>query len=149
MTTSDERQQVLRMIADGKITPEEGARLLAALSGGEPLTLAESAASADASTEPTDDLPRPEQADTQQQAYTPEQEVIPPPIEAQLPDTRHWPTMNGKLVGAAKLEVEHFFDCILENKQPLVTGEDGRRSLEVMLAAEQSIAKGGIVMLPL
>jgi len=66
-----------------------------------------------------------------------------------LPDTRHWPTMNGKLVGAAKLEVEHFFDCILENKQPLVTGEDGRRSLEVMLAAEQSIAKGGIVMLPL
>jgi hypothetical protein len=86
MTTSDERQQVLRMIADGKITPEEGARLLAALGGGAPPALAESAAS----TEPTDDLPHPEQADTQQQAYTPEQEVIPPPIEAQLPDTRHW-----------------------------------------------------------
>ena len=96
MTTSDERQQVLRMIADGKITPEEGARLLAALGGGAPPALTESAASTDASTdastEPTDDLPHPEQADTQQQAYTPEQEVIPPPppIEAQLPDTRHW-----------------------------------------------------------
>jgi hypothetical protein len=88
MTTSDERQQVLRMVADGKITPEEGSRLLAALSGGTPPALADPAAS----TEPTDDMPRPEQTDPQQQAYTPEQEVIspPPPIDAQLPDTRHW-----------------------------------------------------------
>jgi hypothetical protein len=30
-----------------------------------------------------------------------------------LPDTRHRPTMNGKLVGAAKAEVEHFFECVL------------------------------------
>ena len=66
-----------------------------------------------------------------------------------LPDTRHWPTMHGKLVGAAKLEMEHFFDCILEDKQPLITGEEGRRSLEVMLAAEKSIAEGGVVTLPL
>jgi predicted dehydrogenase len=66
-----------------------------------------------------------------------------------LPDTRHWPSMHGKLVGAARLELEHFFDCVLEDKQPLVSGEDGRRSLEVMLAAERSIAEGRIVTLPL
>ncbi len=66
-----------------------------------------------------------------------------------LPDTRHWPTMHGKLVGAAKLELEHFFECILENKQPLVTGEDGRSSLEVILAAELSISENRIVTLPL
>lgn len=66
-----------------------------------------------------------------------------------LPDTRHWPSMHGKLVGAAKLEIEHFFECILEDKQPLVTGADGRRSLEVMLAAEKSIAEGHAVELPL
>jgi len=66
-----------------------------------------------------------------------------------LPDTRHWPTMHGKLVGAAKLELEHFFDCILEGKEPSVTGKDGRNSLEVMLAAEKSIATGQIVKLPL
>jgi predicted dehydrogenase len=66
-----------------------------------------------------------------------------------LPDTRHWPSMNGKLVGAAKLEVEHFFESVLEDKEPLVTGEDGRRSLEVMLAAELSIAEDRIVPLPL
>jgi hypothetical protein len=89
MTTSEERQQVLRMIADGKITPEEGSRLLAALSGGAPLELAEPAVS----NEPSGDAPHPEQADPQQQeAYSPEQEVIPPPpsIDAHLPDTRQW-----------------------------------------------------------
>ena len=88
MTTSEERQQVLRMIADGKITPEEGSRLLAALSGGKPPALAESAVPG----EQSDNTPRTEQAAPQQQAYTPEQEVVPhpPPIEEQMPDTRHW-----------------------------------------------------------
>jgi predicted dehydrogenase len=66
-----------------------------------------------------------------------------------LPDTRHWPSMNGKLVGAAKLEIEHFFECVMQDQEPLITGEDGRRSVEVMLAAEQSIAEDRIVALPL
>ncbi|MFO7623655.1 MAG: Gfo/Idh/MocA family oxidoreductase [Anaerolineales bacterium] len=66
-----------------------------------------------------------------------------------LPDTRHWPVMNDKLVGAAKLEMEHFFECVLENKEPRVSGEDGRRSIEVMIAAEQSIAEDRIIYLPL
>jgi predicted dehydrogenase len=57
--------------------------------------------------------------------------------------------MHNKLVGAAKLEIEHFFECVLEDKKPLVTGEDGRRSIEVMLAAELSIAEKRIVSLPI
>ena len=85
MTTSEERQQVLRMVADGKITPEEGSRLLAALSGGALPEVAESAAAS----EPLLDAPQP-QAESQQEAYTPEQEVVPPPIDTQTPDTRHW-----------------------------------------------------------
>jgi UDP-N-acetylglucosamine 3-dehydrogenase len=66
-----------------------------------------------------------------------------------LPDTRHWPAMNDKLVGAARLEMEHFFECVLDDKQPLVSGEDGRRATEVMIAAEMSIAEDRIVSLPL
>jgi len=66
-----------------------------------------------------------------------------------LPDTRHWPAIHGKVVGAAKLEVEHFFECILLNRQPLVSGEDGLRALEVVLAAEKSIAEHTKVDLPL
>ncbi len=72
-----------------------------------------------------------------------------PPVPSALPDTRHWPAMHGKLVGAAKLEVEHFFDCVMNDKTPLVTGEDARQSLEVMLAAEKSISEGRIIQLPL
>jgi predicted dehydrogenase len=57
--------------------------------------------------------------------------------------------MHNKLVGAAKSEMEHFFECILKDQQPLVTGVDGKRSIEVMLAAEMSIAENRIVNLPL
>ncbi len=88
MTTSEERQQVLRMIADGKITPQEGSRLLAALSGGTLPDVTEPAASA----EQVQNAPQAEPADPQQQASTPEQEVVPPPppIDTKTPDTRHW-----------------------------------------------------------
>jgi len=65
----------------------------------------------------------------------------------QLPDTRRWPTMNGKIAGAAKTEIEHFFECVHSDQQPLVTGQDGRRSIEVMLAAETSIREDRIVKL--
>ncbi len=66
-----------------------------------------------------------------------------------LPDTRHWPTVNGKLGGAARLEIEHFFECILDDRQPLSDGRAGRRSVEVMLASELSIAENRVVQLPL
>ncbi|GAB4479240.1 MAG: Gfo/Idh/MocA family oxidoreductase [Anaerolineales bacterium] len=62
-----------------------------------------------------------------------------------LPDTRHWPLTNGKISGAVKLEMEHFFSCILEDKQPLVRGEDGLRVLEIVLTAEKSITDGTII----
>ncbi|MBC7223895.1 MAG: Gfo/Idh/MocA family oxidoreductase [Anaerolineae bacterium] len=66
-----------------------------------------------------------------------------------FPDTRHWPQVHGKLAGAVKLEVEHFFTCVLEDREPLVTGVDGRRSLEVIVAAQRSIDEGAPVALPL
>jgi predicted dehydrogenase len=66
-----------------------------------------------------------------------------------MPDTRHWPLLHNKTIGSVKLEVEHFFECVINDKIPQVTGEDGRRSLEVMLAAEQSIDEGKKINLPL
>ena len=66
-----------------------------------------------------------------------------------LPDTRHWPKMDGKYVGAVKLELEHFLGCILDGTEPRVTGADGRRAVEIMLAAELSIAEDRVVHLPL
>ncbi|MGC8837764.1 MAG: Gfo/Idh/MocA family protein [Anaerolineae bacterium] len=66
-----------------------------------------------------------------------------------FPDTRHWPRVHGQLAGAVKGEVEHFFACILKDRDPLVTGLDGRRSLEVALAAQRSIELDAPVPLPL
>ncbi len=66
-----------------------------------------------------------------------------------LPDTPHWPEVNGRLAGAIRLEVERFFECLLRDEEALVSGQDGRRSLEVALAAERSIRERSPVELPL
>ncbi len=45
-------------------------------------------------------------------------------------------------------EFAHFTDCIKNDKQPLVTGEDGRAVLEVIFAAYESAGTGKKVLLP-
>lgn len=45
-------------------------------------------------------------------------------------------------------ELKHFVECVRENKQPLVTGEDGRVVLEMMYAAYRSAKIGAKVPLP-
>ena len=43
----------------------------------------------------------------------------------------------------------YFIDCILNDREPFVSGEEGRATLEVILAAYESIRTGGWVELPL
>jgi len=45
-------------------------------------------------------------------------------------------------------EMQHFVDCVREDKPPLETGEDGRAVLEMIFAAYQSAASGRRVALP-
>ncbi len=45
-------------------------------------------------------------------------------------------------------EFEHFVDCVLHDGQPLVTGEDGRAVLEIIMAAYESAGSGRKVYLP-
>ncbi len=45
-------------------------------------------------------------------------------------------------------EMAHFVDCVQNNKQPLVTGDDARAVMEVVFAAYQSAGSGRKVMLP-
>ena len=40
-----------------------------------------------------------------------------------------------------KLELQHFADCIIEKKKPLITGADGVKALQIAQAAIQSSAK--------
>ncbi len=45
-------------------------------------------------------------------------------------------------------EFEHFVDCVKNDKEPLVTGEDGKAVLEVIFAAYESAGTGKKVTLP-
>lgn len=44
---------------------------------------------------------------------------------------------------------EHFLDCIINDKPPLISGEDGARAVEVMCATWKSMETGAWVDLPL
>lgn len=46
-----------------------------------------------------------------------------------------------------KMELQHFVDCIVEKKKPIVTGEDGVKALQIATAAIKSSAKGMAVKL--
>jgi UDP-N-acetylglucosamine 3-dehydrogenase len=46
-----------------------------------------------------------------------------------------------------KLELQHFADCIVEKKKPLVTGADGLKALQIAEAALQSSAKNRLIKL--
>lgn len=44
---------------------------------------------------------------------------------------------------------QHFLECVIEDKEPLVSGEDGARAIEVMCAVYKSMETGAWVDLPL
>ena len=39
-------------------------------------------------------------------------------------------------------EMEHFVDCIINDEEPMVTGEDGREALRISLTAYKSLETG-------
>ena len=45
-------------------------------------------------------------------------------------------------------KLKHFVDCVINNKESIVTGEDGKAVLEVVYAAYESAGTGRKVMLP-
>jgi len=45
-------------------------------------------------------------------------------------------------------EFQHFVDCVRHNRQPLVTGADGKAVLEILFAAYESAGSGRKILLP-
>lgn len=45
-------------------------------------------------------------------------------------------------------ELKHFIECVQQNKDPLVTGDDGRAVLEIIYAAYASAGEGKKILLP-
>ena len=60
-------------------------------------------------------------------------------------DSVTWPDEGNGLGGALLSEIEHFIECIAEKKRPLVTGEEGRRSIQIANAARKAAASGQAV----
>ena len=64
-------------------------------------------------------------------------------------DTLNWTTPNLGHKSAFRLEVEDLCDCIKQNKEPLDSGRDGAKALEILMALAESARVRGKVQLPL
>ncbi|HZS51983.1 MAG TPA: Gfo/Idh/MocA family oxidoreductase [Bryobacterales bacterium] len=66
------------------------------------------------------------------------------------PDTKGWtmPLFDEWLQYGYPDEMAHFVDCVLNDRQPLETGEDGKAVLEVMFACYESAAAGRRIDFP-
>ncbi|MEA4908579.1 MAG: Gfo/Idh/MocA family oxidoreductase [Chloroflexi bacterium] len=50
--------------------------------------------------------------------------------------------IHGRQLGFGTESIHHFVDCVCNDKQPLVGGEDGLRATEIIVAAEESVRTG-------
>lgn len=62
---------------------------------------------------------------------------------------RHVITEPISWIDLFRLELEHFADCIENDKQPLVSGEDGKKALELVIASYLSAKENKSIILPL
>jgi len=58
------------------------------------------------------------------------------------PDVLVMPELRGKQMGFAAESIRHFIDCVVDNTEPAVTGEDGLRVTELIEAIERSTSAG-------
>jgi predicted dehydrogenase len=63
------------------------------------------------------------------------------------PDVLVMPEIRGKQMGFAAESIRHFIDCVVQDKEPSVTGEDGLSVTELIEAIERSAANGAKVVL--
>jgi len=66
---------------------------------------------------------------------------------AWYPDVLVMPEIRGKQMGFAAESIRDFIDCVADDIEPSVTGEDGLRVTELIEAIERSVSTGAKVML--
>jgi len=59
------------------------------------------------------------------------------------------PMSLSEMMAPTKRKIDHFIECIVKDKEPIVTGEDGRAAVEIILAAYESMKTGKRIYLPL
>jgi predicted dehydrogenase len=72
--------------------------------------------------------------------------VVQGPAGIDCPDTLYWPSMHGEPVGALRTEIEHFVGCVARDEpSAVVTPEEAREAVAVLMAAEKSAQSGKTV----
>ncbi|MDI6827649.1 MAG: Gfo/Idh/MocA family oxidoreductase, partial [Armatimonadota bacterium] len=69
-------------------------------------------------------------------------------IEATYPDILVMPIIYGEQMGFAAESIRHFIDCVLHDREPRVTGEDGLAVTQIIQAIEQSVKTSSPVEIP-
>ena len=62
--------------------------------------------------------------------------------EASYPDFLVMPTVYDKQQGFAAESIRHFIDCVVNDKEPIVTGHDGLEVTKVICAVDESVRTG-------
>ena len=62
--------------------------------------------------------------------------------DASNPDVLVFPTIYGKPMGFGIESIRHFVDCVVNDRQPMVTGEDGLAATRIITAIQESSKKG-------
>lgn len=53
--------------------------------------------------------------------------------------------VQGRQTGVLRDELEHFVHCVIDGRQPLVSGADGKAAVQVAWAIQRSLETGGVV----
>ncbi len=64
---------------------------------------------------------------------------------AQRADIVYWTEMHGRAHGGLRRQLEHFAECIIEDREPAVSPADARAAVAVAVAIHASLATGGPV----
>lgn len=62
-----------------------------------------------------------------------------------MPETRHWPRLDGRVAGALREESDHFVRCLTTGETPRSSGRTARDAVAICRAVHRSLDQGGAV----
>lgn len=64
-----------------------------------------------------------------------------------FPDLTYFPVVSGRTVGALRESLRHMVECVIHDRTPVVSGDDGLKALGLALSIRQSISENRVVRL--
>jgi len=61
--------------------------------------------------------------------------------KSECPDVMYAPEVHGRYTGILRDEIMHFVECVQHDKEPAITGQDGKSAVEIACAIAESLEK--------